>query len=167
MQLDLSSIIEVPGGVVPFSCDLDTDQFDFPFVEGFCAPPHASGIVKNSAGALNLSGTLEIAFNCICDRCGKEFVFHKTQTIDVPLADQLEDAENADIFLLEGDCLNLSEVLSTCLILEMESKFLCTEDCAGLCQQCGANLNEGDCRCKAPIDPRLAALGQLLDNIDE
>ena len=45
------------------------------------------------------------------------------------------------------------------------TKVLCREDCLGLCQECGANLNDGDCGC-APdeIDPRLAALQQLLNN---
>jgi len=38
---------------------------------------------------------------------------------------------------------------------------LCMEDCAGLCPQCGANRNEGDCGCVAPRDPRWANLDVL------
>ena len=40
---------------------------------------------------------------------------------------------------------------------------LCAEDCKGLCRRCGAKLNLGPCGCKPEIDPRLAALGRLLD----
>ena len=35
--------------------------------------------------------------------------------------------------------------------------------CKGLCERCGANLNDGPCGCKATADPRLAVLEQLLD----
>jgi uncharacterized protein len=41
-------------------------------------------------------------------------------------------------------------------------KALCDEDCAGLCQKCGQNLNQGKCDCPAEeIDPRWAKLNEL------
>ena len=58
---------------------------------------------------------------------------------------------------------NDHEVLSTCFILDMETKFLCKEDCKGLCPSCGKNLNLGPCGCRKEIDPRFAVLEQLLD----
>ena len=49
------------------------------------------------------------------------------------------------------------------LELNFPSKILCKEDCLGLCQRCGKDLNEGDCGCKDDeIDPRLAPLAKLL-----
>ena len=33
------------------------------------------------------------------------------------------------------------------LLLTMPSRFLCSEDCKGLCPGCGANLNEAKCAC--------------------
>ena len=33
-----------------------------------------------------------------------------------------------------------------------------------VCQKCGKDLNTGSCSCEKEIDPRLAALTQLLDN---
>ena len=46
----------------------------------------------------------------------------------------------------------------------MDSRFLCQDDCKGLCPHCGVNLNHGSCNCKPDTDPRLAVLEQLLDN---
>ncbi len=34
------------------------------------------------------------------------------------------------------------------LILNYPQKNLCKEDCKGLCSKCGADLNEGVCKCK-------------------
>ena len=45
----------------------------------------------------------------------------------------------------------------------METKFLCSEDCKGLCPRCGKNLNLGPCGCRKEPDPRFAVLEQLLD----
>ena len=100
---------------------------------------------------------------CVCDRCGAEF----PRTVDLDLhADITADAQDDDpeVFTLDGDWLDVDEVLSTCFILSMDTKCLCRPDCAGLCDRCGANLHLGPCRCQKPRDPRMAVLEQLLDN---
>ncbi|MGB9809870.1 MAG: YceD family protein, partial [Caldanaerobacter sp.] len=49
------------------------------------------------------------------------------------------------------------------VILSLPMKFLCKEDCKGLCPICGTNLNYGSCSCKREdIDPRLEVLSKLL-----
>lgn len=166
MKLSLRSIIEVPGAGVPFECSLPPEDIYFPSVKEFAKPPFASGKVMNTAGVLNLTGTLTAEMVCVCDRCSKEFSSAKELELDVPLAADLDDEENPEVFAVRNDEIDLTEVLETCLILDMETKFLCSEDCKGLCPVCGHNLNEGDCGCEKPVDPRLAVLGQLLD-IDE
>ena len=65
---------------------------------------------------------------------------------------------------LERDELALGDLVRETFILEMDTKHLCSEECKGLCAKCGADLNGGSCRCKPDIDPRLAALAQLLDD---
>lgn len=167
MKLNLREIIESQSGSVPFECLLDTQRLDFPSVKEYISPPRAVGRVVNTAGALALEGTLRADMICLCDRCGAEFPYSKTMELSVPVAEELADEENPDIFLLEGDFLDLDDVLETCFILDMDLKFLCRPDCAGLCESCGANLNLGPCGCKAKIDPRMAVLEQLLDNKDE
>lgn len=166
MFLDLCEIIEIPGASVPFKCEMQTDRLEFPSVSGFVSPPVAEGVVKNNAGALELTGSISAKLECACDRCGESFVLDKNIELAVPLAAELVDEENPDIFPLEGNGLDLDDVLETCFILNMDTKFLCREDCEGLCERCGANLNHGACTCKPEIDPRMAVLGQLLDNID-
>ena len=165
MRLDLKSIIETPGGEIDFDCVLDASELEFPQVLRFVSPPWATGAVKNSTGALTLTAELHAEMICLCDRCGTEFAFTKTQYIIAALADSLEDEENPDIFLIEDDCVDVGEVLRTHFVLEMEPKLLCSEDCAGLCETCGKNLNEGPCDCDK-TDSRLASLRQLLDELD-
>ncbi len=163
MKLNLREIIEVPGGQVPFEQDLDVSRLDFPAVSGYERVPHASGVVKNAAGVLHIEGQLEAGLVCVCDRCGTEFPSLKTMAFDAVAVTDAE-TDNPNAFLLEGDCLDLDDVLETLFILDMETKFLCTEDCKGVCPDCGKNLNEGPCGCRKKTDPRLAVLEQLLDD---
>ena len=59
--------------------------------------------------------------------------------------------------------IDLDDILTTAVVLNMDSKLLCSEDCKGLCPKCGADLNLGPCDCKPEMDPRLAVLQQFLN----
>jgi len=162
MRLDLREIIAVPGSSVPFDCELETDRLDFPAVKAYRSAPHAQGRVYNEAGVLHLEGTLTAEMICICDRCGAEFESVKETELEAVIVEE-ENEEYPEYFVLEGNEIDLDEILSTCLILDMETKFLCREDCKGLCPRCGKNLNLGPCGCRKEPDPRFAVLEQLLD----
>jgi len=162
MRLNLREIIEIPGASLPFECELETDGLSFPSVVGYSAAPRAVGRVFNEAGVLRLEGTLTADMVCICDRCGAEFESVKETLLDAVIVEE-DTGVNPELFILEGDEIDLGEMLSTLFILDMETKFLCTEDCKGLCDRCGKNLNLGPCGCRKQLDPRFAVLEQLLD----
>ena len=166
MRLDLREVILVPGASKDFDCELETGGLDFPSVKAYTARPHASGRVFNEAGVLRLEGTLTADLIGICDRCGAEFASRKETELDAVLVEE-ENEDYPEYFVLDGNELDLDELLSTCLILDMETKFLCREDCKGLCARCGKNLNLGPCGCKKEPDPRFAVLEQLLDKTTE
>ncbi len=162
MRLDLREIIEIPGGSVPFFCELETEGLDFPSVLAYRKKPYAEGRVYNEAGILHLTGTLTAEMTCICDRCGADFDSVKVTDLNATIVEE-ESEDFPEFFVLDGNEIDLDEVLSTCFILDMETKFLCKEDCKGLCSTCGKNLNEGPCGCRKQKDPRFAVLEQLLD----
>ena len=167
MFLDLHEIIEVPGGRVPFRCELDRERLTFPSLVRFDGPVTAEGAVKNTAGILELTAVVEADMTVRCDRCTAEFGEHAVLPVEAVLKADAEDDDYADLFPLDGDGVDVSDVLETCFILNMDTKFLCSEDCKGLCPDCGKNLNDGPCGCAKQIDPRMAVLGQLLDDIQE
>ena len=162
MRLDLRELIVNPEARLPFRTELETDMLSFPSVKKYLSPPRAEGIVFSEAGILRAEGTITAEMLCICDRCGQEFVSVKETDVDAVIV-QEESEEYPEFFALQGTVLDLQELLSTCLILDMETKFLCREDCKGLCARCGRNLNLGPCGCGKEIDPRFQVLGQLLD----
>ena len=164
MKLNLREIIEIPNGSVPFERDLDGEELLFGSLVGFASVPHASGRVFNEAGILRLEGELTAELLCVCDRCGKEFQSAKTMPLSAVIVEKNStNAEDPELFFLEGDEIDLDEIISTLFILDMDMKFLCSEDCKGLCPRCGKDLNLGPCGCGKEIDPRFAVLEQLLD----
>ena len=164
MRLDLRDIIHVPDARKDFQFQLDLSQLDFYGSNPIAHPVLAEGSVTNHAGALVLEGTASSLLELHCDRCGKAFSREKAVVLDSRVAQELEDEENDDILLLEGTELDLDEAVTTAFVLAMDTKNLCSDDCKGLCAKCGADLNLGPGGCRPEVDPRLAALAQLLDN---
>ena len=163
MLLDLHEIIHVPGGVVPFDYEPDFSDLSFETVTAIRPGAHAVGTVENHAGMLVLTAELDAVLDCVCARCLADIEHPVHQHIEAVLEADSESDDDPDIFPLDGDYINVDEVVTTAFVLNMDQRFLCSEDCKGLCSRCGKNLNEGPCDCKAEIDPRLAALVQLLE----
>lgn len=162
MKLDLREIIDVPGGRVSFSQELSTERLSSPSIVRYDAGPSAEGVVENTAGVLTARGEIEAGMTCLCDRCGREFKRDKRIGFAAPIVPE-GGSEDPEAFELEGDWLDLDDLLETVYILDMDTKYLCREDCKGVCPECGKDLNEGPCSCRKKADPRLAVLEKLLD----
>ncbi len=163
MLLNLREVINIPGGRADFDYELDLSGMAFPSVAGFSTPVHAVGYVKNTAGILDLSADITADAVCVCARCCKEFTKHIQLHTDAVLADEVQDEYTSDVFPLQGDDADIDEVVITAFVLNLDQRILCRPDCRGLCEKCGADLNDGSCGCKKEIDPRLASLGKLLE----
>ena len=165
MLLGLSKIIDCPGASVSFSTSVDLSDLRYGNCYPVSEPVTAEGRVRNTAGVLVMTGNIGTTIHGVCDRCASEFDQDVSIPIDVVLVTELSNEENEDegVFPLEGDSADLEDIVRTVFVLNMDSKLLCDPDCKGLCCGCGRNLNHEKCTCQKEIDPRLAALRQLLD----
>ena len=165
MLLGLSKIIDCPGQSLPFSVSVDLSDLCYGVSYPVSEPVLAQGTVRNTAGVLMMEGQVRTTIHGICDRCAGSFDREVTFPIDVVLVTELANEENEDewVFPLEGDSADLDDIVRTVFVLNLDSKLLCKEDCKGLCPKCGKNLNDGPCNCQKELDPRFAALKQLLE----
>ena len=162
MLLDLREIINIPGEKVSFDYSPDLSDAVDGSILAIKGTPTAVGQVKNIAGVLTFTADVEAELVCICARCLKELDKHITQHISAVIAELEDDADDSEIYPLDGDEIETDDIIVSEFILNMDQRLLCREDCKGLCIKCGADLNEGPCTCNKEIDPRLAVLGQLL-----
>ena len=165
MLLGLSKIIECPGATVPFSTSVDLSDLCYGISHPVTEPVRAEGQVRNTAGVLVMTGSIETTIHGTCDRCASDFDRDVRIPIDVVLVTEMANEENEDewVFPLEGDSADLDDIVRTVFVLNLDSKLLCKEDCKGMCCRCGKNLNDGPCSCQKELDPRFAALKQLLE----
>ncbi len=73
-----------------------------------------------------------------------------------------QGSDDGETSRMQGDLLDLEPVLRDAVVLALPFQPTCTEDCAGLCVECGARLaDDPDHDHDAPVDPRWASLQQL------
>jgi uncharacterized protein len=149
MRLNVSEIIGVPGGRIPFEFEMDLSNLELHYQYPVVKPLKVKGFVENSAGVLKVKARLETVLSLVCDRCATIFTREKQLDVDAVLADKPQDRQNEEFFTLDGDWADIGEIAVSALILDMDMKVLCREDCKGLCPLCGKNLNEGECSCPA------------------
>jgi uncharacterized protein len=127
-------------------------------------------LTRTNRGIL-VQGTLKTTIPAECGRCLREF--------DSPLSFSLEEEffpvidvnsgiyveipdEPGSFTIDEHHILNLDEAIRQNALLQVPMKPLCREDCKGICQSCGQDLNKNQCRCIVEeYDPRWAKLAQL------
>lgn len=124
----------------------------------FEGPSHWQVDVTNTGGALLVSGTVESSATCACARCLEDATYDVTGEIEGYYLIAGEDADidgvEKDEFetLPDDETIDLAPLIQGALVLEVPQVPLCKDDCAGLCPQCGKNLNEGACDCEPISD---------------
>ncbi len=165
MLLDLKPILVTPGASLPFETHENLSDLVFGSCKPASKPVLAYGKVRNTAGVLELTGELTTTLHGVCDRCASEF----TRAVQIPIhavlvsEEELEQVEDEWVFGIHDGCADLTDIITTAFVLNMDSQLLCRPDCKGVCFRCGKNLNEGPCGCRKEPDSRFAVLQQLLD----
>jgi uncharacterized protein len=122
--------------------------------------------VSRTTGGYALRLRAEVTMGGPCARCLEPAQLRVP--IDVREIEQEgdEDSELSSPYVSEG-VLDATGWLHDALTLALPDKVLCRADCAGLCPECGLNLNdpaaEGHAH-EAPLDPRFAKLRELQDD---
>ncbi len=138
-------------------------NLDYSFVEPVSAHLDFTGIEGN----LYVAGRIKTRISTDCGRCLKGFSRDFETDFSVFYSRGREEAREVelkaadlDVNYFEGPELDTTEILMSQLSLEMPMQQLCKPDCKGLCPKCGADLNQGMCKCGAEdkIDTRFAKL---------
>lgn len=167
MKLELKQIFDIPGESKEISYDLPMAEYELYGVCPFLTPVSVRGKVSNEAGVVYLRYSVSFTLRLPCDRCLEVFDRDYDYSFEEILV--LEESPEHDEYIAAPDAvLDLDELCLSDILLSLPSKQLCREDCSGLCPMCGINLNQGNCNCqKREADPRLAVLGELLNNDSE
>lgn len=128
-------------------------------------PIQIKGKVNVLQGVAELKLSVSTRLRYVCSRCLEPFEVDLDLMVDEKVSKDEQEDENV-ITLEEGDVLDIRDVVMNNIYLALPLKVLCKEDCKGLCQDCGKNLNEGQCNCThEEVDPRLSALKDMFKEV--
>lgn len=163
MTIDVSSILKEIGGRINISGDVNMPDTDFLGEYHFDKPLHVKGTVSNNGKSLILRAEAEGEMNTNCARCMKEITVPVRFELDENLAREDEGASDEDVIIFSDATFEIDGIVQDSFLMNVEGKYLCKEDCKGLCPNCGKDLNEGECGCQDEnIDPRWAALLDIM-----
>jgi uncharacterized protein len=169
MVIDL---VSVKDGQTSFDFQVAPDEID---LEGepvkLKDAVQIQGELKKGIAQTDVRGKISGEIEVECNRCLQDaqmYLEFPFEAVFVTAENYTQEKEaelkagDLEVSIFEGDKLDLTELAREQILLNLPSQVFCREDCQGLCQKCGANLNLIDCNCEeSEVDPRWAALRNL------
>ncbi|WP_027340541.1 YceD family protein [Halonatronum saccharophilum] len=154
-KINIAKIKDVFGGTMSeeFSVELESitihgEQVSFP------REIKINLTVVNDEKTYIVMGKVDILLRLPCTRCLDEFEMPMKFDFDFEISKEE----------VEKDQIDFKNELLHHIRLNLPMKFVCDEECEGLCPSCGKNLNKEECKCiMHKVDPRLADLEKLLN----
>jgi uncharacterized protein len=159
-------LLRRPGSSKQFTFPADPSMIE---IESSVIVPYSTIDVDLTVESLTdgvvVNGSIRAAFQGECRRCLRPL----EGFIDVEVHELYQvQVTDPDAFPIEGDQINLVPMVRETVLLELPEAPVCRPDCAGLCPQCGIDLNTGTCDCVSEsIDPRWAVLDSLRDEFPQ
>ena len=164
MLLKLKDVFMTEGARSSVSYSLDLSAFEYNSIRPFRKPVSVCAEASNRAGLVLLDINVSFIYSAQCDRCGADVEREFRKSFSHYLVTSLKGDSEGEYIETPDYELELDELVTADIILDLPSKLLCREDCKGLCSICGKSLNDGDCGCAEKVtDPRLEVLKQLFD----
>ncbi len=170
MIVDLTGVLKEPGNRIPVDGVVTADDVNYLGEEfHIIEMPRFTGEISNNGKSLVLRGTVRLRFAVKCARCRKDIERDFEYELDETLVREKDNSDdNPDVFVFSGNEADITDIVLNGFFMNVPGKFLCREDCKGLCPECGADLNEGDCGCSDDmIDPRWEALKKIMDGKED
>jgi uncharacterized protein len=162
--LDLDSLHLRPGGGARFDAEVRVEPVQLAgetySISGGAVDARIDISRMTSGYAFRLRFDAALAGPCMRCLADASPVIH----VDSREIEQPGEAEELHTPYLEDGELALRGWVRDALVLALPARFLCRDDCAGLCPVCGADLNDADPeahRHESAGDPRWAKLREL------
>lgn len=173
MIIDISKVVKSINKEVSEEVSIELTSFesrlgDFPILQ---KSPVVLTITNQENKTLFIRGAVDITLSIPCGRCLEEvptqLCFDIDKKLDITEGALIDDEMEENDYLI-GFELDVDKLVYAEILVNWPMKVLCKEDCEGICNVCGANLNKGDCGCqRTELDPRMAAIQDIFSKFKE
>ncbi len=174
MLINLTELFSRDGKEKTYTCSIDMDhlQTSEDTYEIVAKKPVSLRIRNLGDRKLLLEGTAELTLQIPCGRCLEPvdypFTLDMNEELDMNKTEEERAEELDEQPYVSGYYLDVDRLLSNELLLNLPMKVLCREDCKGICNRCGANLNHTACSCdQSSPDPRMSVIQDLFQKFKE
>lgn len=171
MLVDLKELLKKENNELHFSMEIPFENFDTKFGSYKIKQksPLDLTLFHIRDGQVSVDANAKVVIEIPCDRClsdvAVEFKIVISKQLDLEKETSAKEDSDETRFVTEQQELDLAELIKDELLLLWPSKVLCKENCRGLCNVCGHNLNVSDCGCdRVVLDPRMAAIQDIFKN---
>ncbi len=148
MKINVASLLE--GQILPVEKSFDPKSLDVSFIDyQFTSPIELKGAVEKIDKLVTVRGTLTSHLEQTCGRCLEVSKKNTSKSFEL----YYEVSEQVEIDTLD----DLREIL----IMDHPLTYVCSDQCKGLCPQCGTNWNQNSCKCSLTNRPESLSSWQL------
>ena len=168
MKIQLSKIISVPKYEETVEASIDLNEIKLKGVSYPIREKNDFSIVFRNIGKDKISFAFEteVTLGIPCSRCLEEVSYPVSMQVTKEL--DFSDLDEEDSSYIEDKYLDLDILIFDEVVPKLPSRVLCKEDCKGICNRCGANLNKGFCDCDTAVpDPRMSKILDVFNQFKE
>ena len=174
MLINLSELFPVEGKSKTYTVSLEMTHFKGPDGSYKVVEKESVTLVVTNQGerVLTVTGKAVLSLEMPCARCLEPVLVPFELEIDQELdmnqtkEDRIEALDEQ--FYINGYNLDVDQLVGNELTLNLPMRVLCSDNCKGICNRCGTNLNRGTCDCdNRSLDPRMSVIQDIFKQLKE
>lgn len=174
MLIDLSELLSVNDKVSDVQAFIEMSRFtskicNYKIVNKEPLQIHLQNMGKK---VITLDTVINVTLAIPCDRCLEEVEYPLSikvnKEINMNESDQDRMESLDEITYIQDTNLDVEILVYNEILVHLPMKVLCSENCKGICNRCGANLNSQTCNCDTiELDPRMSKIRDVFNNFKE
>lgn len=174
MLISLSEIMTTKDKIAQIEAPIELERFDYQGASYEFAHKEPVNLTITNLGnrTVMIEGSTNISLTLFCGRCLKvmnypmHISFEKEIDFNLTEEDRAEGLDETNYII--GYNLDVDTLIYDEILIDFPMNILCSEDCKGLCRNCGTNLNEKTCDCDTTVyDPRMSVIRDIFNNFKE
>ena len=161
-MIDISGALKNPGASFAFKEELSFEPCEIMGEELRFKDALLEGRLFGAQETVSIDARLTVTVLAHCARCLEPV----EEPMDVQVKAEFSRTPDEDSYPIAGHLIDGGEAAFHVLLTQLPMRFLCSEDCLGLCPVCGTNRNKSLCTClEGAVRPNpFSALNVLLND---
>ena len=174
MLIDLSELLSVNDKSEDVQAEIEMDRFrskmaDYLISEKAPLQIHLTNIGKRM---IRIETVIDITLLIPCDRCLEDVKYDLNIKVNKEINMNESDKDRIqsldELSYIKENSLDVERFVYNEILVHLPMKVLCSENCKGICNRCGANLNSQTCNCDTTeLDPRMSKIRDIFNNFKE